>query len=74
MTETVTTPEEVPVIAADPFSLENLVEPHTLHEQIREAGPVVYLDSYDIWGMARYEQVNAALKDWETFSSGLVLV
>jgi hypothetical protein len=24
------------VITADPFSLENLVEPHGLHEQLRE--------------------------------------
>ena len=63
------TPEGIPVITADPFSLENLAEPHALHEQLREAGPVVRLDYYGIWGMARYEQVNAALKDWETFSS-----
>ena len=69
MTETAVTPEGVPVITADPFSLENLAEPHALHEQLREAGPVVRLDYYGIWGMARYEQVNAALKDWGTFSS-----
>ena len=68
MTETTVTPEEIPVITADPFSLENLADPHALHEQLREAGPVVRLDCYGIWGMARYEQVNAALKDWETFS------
>jgi 4-methoxybenzoate monooxygenase (O-demethylating) len=69
MTETITSLEGVPVISADPFSLENLIDPHDLHEQMRVAGPVVYLDSYGIWGMARYEQVNAALKGWETFSS-----
>ena len=68
MTENATTPEGIPVITADPFSVENLVDPHALHEQLREAGPVVRLDSYGIWGMARYEQVNAALKDWEIFS------
>src|SRR5260370_18947346 len=70
MTETAVTPEGGAVITADPFSPENLAEPHALHEQLREAGPVVCLASYGIWGMARYEQVNAALKDWETFSSG----
>ena len=69
MTEIAVTPEGVPVVTADPFSLENLAHPHILHEQLREAGPVVYLDSYNIWGMARYEQVNAALKDWAIFSS-----
>src|SRR5437588_8431626 len=66
---TAATPEGVPVSTADPFSLENLADPHALHEQMREAGPLVRLDYYGIWGMARYEQVNAALKDWETFSS-----
>jgi 4-methoxybenzoate monooxygenase (O-demethylating) len=69
MTETATTPEGIPVITADPFSVENLVDPHALHERLREAGPVVYLDCYGVWGMARYEEVNAALKNWETFSS-----
>lgn len=70
MTEIAAVPSEgVPVISADPFTVENLTEPHALHEQLREAGPVVYLDHYGIWGMARYEQVNAALKDWKIFSS-----
>src|SRR5690349_22889538 len=69
MTDTATTPQDVPVITADPFLPENLTQPHALHEQMREAGPVVYLECYHIWAMARYEQVNAALKDWETFSS-----
>ncbi|HEV2473605.1 MAG TPA: cytochrome P450 [Chthonomonadales bacterium] len=69
MTETTTSPGGVPVITADPFSLENLTEPHAMHEQLREAGPVVYLERYGIWAMARYEQVNAALKDWKTYSS-----
>ncbi len=69
MVDTAIRPENVPGITADPYSLENLLEPHTMHEQIREAGPVVYLEAYGVWGMARYEQVNASLKDYETFSS-----
>lgn len=69
MPETVSRPEGVPVITADPFSVENLTEPHSLHEQLREAGPVVYLEHYGVWGMGRYEQVNVALKDWKTYSS-----
>ncbi len=69
MTGTAARPEGLPIITADPFSLGNLAEPHALHEQLREAGPVVYLDHYGIWGMARYEEVSTALKGWETFSS-----
>jgi cytochrome P450 len=69
MTQTAAKPEGTPIIHSDPFTVENLTEPHPLHEQLREAGPVVYLDHYGIWGMARYEQVSAALKDWKTYSS-----
>lgn len=69
MNKTAVTAEGIPVISADPFSLEHLANPHVLHEQLREAGPLVYVDTYNVWGMARYEQVNTALKDWGTFSS-----
>ena len=37
MTETAATPAGVPVITADPFSQENLTEPHALHEQVNAA-------------------------------------
>ncbi len=49
MTETAARLEEVPIIRADPFTVENLTEPHALHEQLREAGPVVYLTLVGIW-------------------------
>lgn len=61
--------KDAPVVTADLFSLENLTDPHTLHEQLRETGAVVYFERYDLWGMARYEQVSAALRDWRAFSS-----
>ena len=53
----------------DPFSREFLTDPYPFHEQLREAGPVVRLDRYDVWAMARYEEVRAGLMDWETFCS-----
>jgi cytochrome P450 len=69
MTEIVTTSGGIPVISADPFSQENLIDPRPLQAQLREAGPVVYVKPYGVWALARYEQVNAVLKDWRTFSS-----
>jgi 4-methoxybenzoate monooxygenase (O-demethylating) len=54
----------------DPFAREFLADPYPLHEQLREAGPVVRLTRYDCWAVARYEQVCAVLNDWETFGSG----
>ena len=53
----------------DPFSHEFLANPYPFHEGLREAGPVVWLDRYDIWAMARHEEVRACLMDWETFCS-----
>ena len=53
----------------DPFSREFLMDPYPFHEELREAGPVVWLDRYNIWAMARHEEVRACLMDWETFCS-----
>lgn len=58
-----------PVLNVDPFSIEFLSNPYPFHEQLREAGPVVWLERYGIFAMARYEQVNPALNDWQTFCS-----
>lgn len=61
--------QAVPVSAADPFADDFLRDPFAGHEELREAGPVVWLEHYGIWGMARYAEVHEALRDWETFSS-----
>jgi 4-methoxybenzoate monooxygenase (O-demethylating) len=54
----------------DPFSESFSDDPYPFHEQLREAGPVVRLEKYGIYGMARHGQVHAALNDWKAFSSG----
>lgn len=62
--------EDHPVSGSDPFSREFLTDPYPLHEELREAGPVVRLSAYDhLWATARHEQVHAVLDDWETFCS-----
>jgi 4-methoxybenzoate monooxygenase (O-demethylating) len=59
----------VPVCSIDPFDEAVLADPYPMHEQLRELGPVVRLSAYDIWAMARYEHVQAALIDHDTFCS-----
>jgi cytochrome P450 len=61
--------DKTPVLDVDPFSTEFLSNPHPFHQQIRDAGPVVYIPKYDIYAMARFEEVNSTLRDWETFCS-----
>jgi cytochrome P450 len=58
-----------PVSSIDPFSREFLLDPYPDHEALREAGPVVWLEQYGIWTMARHEQVRDALTDWQTYCS-----
>jgi hypothetical protein len=60
----------VPGTDADPFGPEILDDPSRFHAAIRDAGPVVYLRKYGVYAMGRYEQVHAALIDWQGFQSG----
>jgi cytochrome P450 len=53
----------------DPFDDIFLTNPYPFHEQIREAGPIVFLEPYKIHASARHAEVTAGLTDWETFSS-----
>jgi hypothetical protein len=65
----VATEKGYPELDLDPFSTEFLTSPFSFHEQLRDAGPVVWLARYGIWAMARYTEVSAALNDWQTFCS-----
>ena len=61
--------QEAPVSAVDPFCREFFENPLPVHEELREAGPVVRLSRYDVWAVARYTEVHRVLNDWETFCS-----
>jgi hypothetical protein len=58
-----------PVSSVDPFSHDFLLNPYPHHQALREAGPVVWLEQYGIWTMARHEQVRDALTDYQTYCS-----
>ncbi|GAA1402947.1 cytochrome P450 [Pseudonocardia kongjuensis] len=58
-----------PTDDTDPFSHEVLEDPIPLHTALRDAGPVVHLTRHDVYAFARYEQVHAALVDWQGFQS-----
>lgn len=59
-----------PTSDADPFASEHLEHPEDLHRSLRVAGPVVHLTRYGVYALARYQEVHAALVDWQTFQSG----
>src|SRR5689334_7385714 len=58
------------VSSVDPFSHAFLQDPYPQHEGVGEAGSVVWLERYGIWGMARHQEVRDALTDWQTYCSG----
>jgi len=53
----------------DPFCDAFLTDPYPFHEQLREAGAVVWLERYGIHASARHAEVQTGLTDWETFCS-----
>lgn len=59
-----------PSCSADPFSPEFLADPYPAYESLRSLGPLFRVERYDVWAMARYSEVESALKDWRTFISG----
>lgn len=53
----------------DPYCDDFLAEPWADLEVLREASPAVWLERYDVWAIARHDDVMAALRDDQTFSS-----
>ncbi|UFZ02878.1 cytochrome P450 [Bradyrhizobium ontarionense] len=62
-------PPAIPHLAIDPFSLHFFDDPYPAHQEMREAGPVVYLDTWNVYGVARYAEVYAVLNDPQIFCS-----
>jgi 4-methoxybenzoate monooxygenase (O-demethylating) len=60
----------IPALALDPFDDAFLADPYAHHAALRDAGPVVWFEAHQCYGMARHADVLTALKDHENFVSG----
>jgi 4-methoxybenzoate monooxygenase (O-demethylating) len=58
-----------PGLDIDPFAIEFFDDPYPTHARLRDAGPLVYLDKWSVYGVARYAEVHAVLNDPMTFCS-----
>jgi cytochrome P450 len=53
----------------DPFSEEFFTDPYPTYRRMRAEAPVYYSEEYDFYALTRHEDVAAAFKDYETYSS-----
>lgn len=58
-----------PDLNIDPFSAEFRGNPARLHAQLRDTAAVVRLPLYDTYAVARYEEAETVLRDFQVFSS-----
>ena len=59
----------IPSLDIDPFSIAYFDDPFPVQQQLRDAGPVVWLPAWNVYGVARYSSVYQVLNDPETFCS-----
>ncbi|WP_135453464.1 cytochrome P450 [Mycobacterium sp. DL99] len=56
-------------VVFDPFSEDFFNSPYEMYRQMRVHAPVYYSEQYDFYALTRHEDVAAAFKDYETYSS-----
>jgi cytochrome P450 len=60
---------KAPTSALDPYADKALLNPWPLYGELREMGPVVWLEKYGMFALTGYDVVVKALRDWEAFPS-----
>ncbi len=58
-----------PVSEIDLYDDAVLLDPYPNYRTLRELGPVVWLPQYELYALARFKNVQDAMRDWQTFSS-----
>lgn len=53
----------------DPFSEAHYNDPYDIYRRLRDEAPVYHSEQYDFYALSRHEDVAAAFKDNEVYSS-----
>jgi cytochrome P450 len=56
-------------VVFDPYSTEFFANPHAIYRRMRTEAPVYYHEELDFYALTRYEDVTAAHRDFQTYSS-----
>ena len=54
----------------DPYDFEIDADPHPVWKRLRDQAPLYYNEKYDFFALSRWDDVEPALVDWETYRSG----
>jgi cytochrome P450 len=54
----------------DPFDTEIDKDPHPLWRRLREERPLYYNEKHDFFALSRFDDVDKALMNWDTYRSG----
>jgi cytochrome P450 len=58
-----------PAVDFDPFSADFFDDPYETYRALRDDAPVYHNTRYGFWALSRFDDVAAAHRDWQTFSS-----
>lgn len=53
----------------DPYDFQIDADPYPIWRRLRDEAPLYRNDKYDFWALSRFEDVEAGLQDWRTYSS-----
>lgn len=56
-------------VAFDPFSEEFFNDPYPIYRRLRDEAPVYHSEDLNFYALSRHEDVAAAFKDFDTYSS-----
>ena len=56
-------------LSYDPYDPEIDADPYPVYRRLRDEAPVYYNEHYDFYALSRFEDVQRAFLDRETFSS-----
>ncbi|MDE2362576.1 MAG: cytochrome P450 [Hyphomicrobiales bacterium] len=69
MNAAVDTRAPAPIVQSDPFTREFMDDPYPGFAAMRAAGPVLWSPQYGCYIVARHDDVQRVLSEWQTFSS-----
>jgi len=53
----------------DPYDVDINADPYPVYERLRDDAPAYHNERYDFWALSRHEDIQTALKTWQTFSN-----